>query len=84
MEWLMPAVLANIELKGTTMGSRREFRDMVTFVNKHKIKPVVSRVVKGLDKLDAINGLFEEMDAGKQFGKLVIEIDGRSGSPSKL
>ncbi|KAH8173332.1 zinc-binding dehydrogenase domain-containing protein [Sarocladium implicatum] len=84
MEWVMPAVLANIELKGTTMGSRREFRDMVAFVNKHGIKPVVSRVVRGLDNLEAINGLFDEMDAGKQFGKLVIEIDGRSSSPSKL
>jgi len=84
MDWVMPAVLANIELKGTTMGSRREFRDMVAFVNEHKIKPVVSRVVKGLDNLEAIDGLFEEMEKGKQFGKLVIEIDGRSGSPSKL
>jgi NADPH:quinone reductase-like Zn-dependent oxidoreductase len=84
MDWVMPAVLANIELKGTTMGSRREFRDMVAFVSEHRIKPVVSTVVKGLDNLDAINGLFEEMEAGKQFGKLVIEIDNRAGSPSKL
>ncbi|KAK0391271.1 hypothetical protein NLU13_0772 [Sarocladium strictum] len=84
MDWVMPAVLANIELKGSTMGSRREFRDMVAFVSKHKIKPVVSRVVKGLDNLEAIDGLFEEMEMGKQFGKLVIEIDSRSSSPSKL
>jgi len=82
MDWSMAAVLNNIELKGSTMGSKREFREMVAFVNKHKIKPVISRTVKGLDNLTAIDGLFTEMEEGKQFGKLVIEIDG--GALSKL
>lgn len=30
------------------MGSRREFKEMVAFVDKHKIKPVVSHAWKGL------------------------------------
>lgn len=75
MDWHMRAVLANLELKGTTMGSRKEFRDMVAFVAKHKIRPVVSKTVRGLDDLDAIETLFTEMQKGQQFGKLVIEID---------
>ncbi|KAM3523666.1 hypothetical protein MY4038_008072 [Beauveria bassiana] len=75
MEWLMKAVLANIDLRGSTMGSRQEFKDMVEFVNKHKIKPVVSQSIRGLSNLDQINGLFDVMAAGSQFGKLVIEID---------
>jgi NADPH:quinone reductase-like Zn-dependent oxidoreductase len=74
MDWLMQAVLKHVELKGTTMGSRAEFKAMVQFVRDKKITPIVSRVVKGLDNLDGINGLFEEMKAGKQFGKLVVEI----------
>ncbi|KAI0021055.1 oxidoreductase [Xylariomycetidae sp. FL0641] len=75
MDWLMAANLRNLELRGTTMGSRREFADMVAFVREHKIRPVVSRVAHGgLDDLTAIDGLFEEMRDGKQFGKLVIEI----------
>lgn len=82
MDWSMMAVLNNIELKGTTMGSKKEFRDMVAFVTKHKITPVISRTVRGLDNLEAIDGLFTEMEEGKQFGKLVIEIDG--GSSPKL
>lgn len=82
MDWLMSAVINNIELRGTTMGSKREFNDMVAFVNKHRIKPVISRTVKGLDNLEAIDGLFTEMEEGKQFGKLVIEIGG--GSSPKL
>lgn len=85
MDWTMQAVLKNVELRGSTMGSKKEFREMVEFVGEKKIRPVVSRVVKGLDNLEGIDGLFEEMNAGRQFGKLVIEIsaDGRE-SPSKL
>jgi NADPH:quinone reductase-like Zn-dependent oxidoreductase len=74
MDWMMQAVIKNVELRGSTMGSRAEFVDMVNFVREKKIRPVVSRVVKGLSNLDGIDGLFSEMDAGRQFGKLVIEI----------
>ncbi|KAJ4318785.1 hypothetical protein N0V84_006685 [Fusarium piperis] len=84
MDWLMSAVLQNIELKGSTMGSRKEFREMTAFVSEKKIRPVVSRIVKGLDNLDEIEGLFADMAEGKQFGKLVIEWDSGSESPSKL
>lgn len=82
MDWLMQAVLANVELKGTTMGSRQEFRDMVAFVDEKKIRPVVSRVVKGLDNIAEIDSLFADMDKGRQFGKLVIEIDDGGDAPS--
>lgn len=84
MDWLMQANLLNIELKGTTMGSKKEFRDMLAFVNEKKIRPVVSRTVKGLDNIEGIDGLFADMEQGKQFGKLVIEIDQQPDSPSKL
>lgn len=83
MSWSMAAVLKNIDLRGSTMGSRKEFKEMVEFVGQKKIKPIVSRVVKGLDNLKDIDGLFEDMKQGSQFGKLVIEIAG-DGSRSKL
>lgn len=84
MEWSMPAVLKNIELKGSTMGSRKEFKEMMAFVAEKKIRPVVSRVVKGLGNLEGIESLFEDIKAGRQFGKLVIQIDVSDDSPSKL
>lgn len=80
----MSAVLNNLELRGSTMGSRKEFKDMVAFVNEKKIKPIVSRVVKGIDNIEEIDGLFEDMKKGSQFGKLIIEVADGSGSPSKL
>lgn len=64
------------------MGSRKEFKDMVAFVNEKKIKPIVSRIVKGLDNLKEIDSLFDDMKKGSQFGKLVIEFGG--GASSKL
>jgi len=83
MDWSMNAVLNNLELRGSTMGSRKEFKDMVAFVNDKKIKPIVSRVVKGLDNLEEIDTLFDDMKKGSQFGKLVIEVADGSNS-SKL
>jgi D-arabinose 1-dehydrogenase-like Zn-dependent alcohol dehydrogenase len=82
MPFFMGAVLRNIEIKGSTMGSRKEFSDMVEFVKVKKIRPVVSRVAQGLD-IEAINGLFEDMKNGSQFGKLVVDITG-SDQSSKL
>lgn len=83
MDWTMVAVLSNVELRGTTMGSRKEFRDMVAFVKEKKIRPIVSRVVKGLDNTKEIDTLFDDIKKGSQFGKLVIEIGEGTGS-SKL
>ncbi|KFY23641.1 hypothetical protein V491_02464 [Pseudogymnoascus sp. VKM F-3775] len=75
IDFPMSAVLKNIDLKGSTMGSRAEFRDMVRFVNEKKIVPVVSKVTNGLDNLEGVEELFQEMKDGKQFGKLVIRIN---------
>ncbi|KAL1386707.1 hypothetical protein HDK64DRAFT_222022 [Phyllosticta capitalensis] len=83
MPFLMSAVLKNIDIRGSTMGSRKEFADMVAFVNEKNLKPVISRVVSGIDNFDAIDGLFEDMKNGTQFGKLVVEI-AKEGESSKL
>lgn len=74
MPFLMGAVLKNIDLRGSTMGSRKEFADMVRFVDSKHLKPVVSRTVSGLENLEGIDSLFEDMKSGSQFGKLVIEL----------
>ena len=84
MSWSMPAVLKNIDLRGSTMGSRKEFAELVQFVNEHKLRPLVSRSVKGIDNLDDINSLFEDMKNGSQLGKLVIELADASSVKSKL
>lgn len=77
----MGAVLKNIDFRGSTMGSRKEFKDMIDLVKDKRVKPVVSRVVKGLD-IAQIDGLFDDMKKGSQFGKLVVDLS--SGASSKL
>lgn len=84
MPFLMQAVLRNIEIRGSTIGSRKEFTDMIAFIKATRAKPVVSRVVEGIASLEGINGLFEDMKAGKQLGKLVIKIQESEGRTSKL
>lgn len=84
MPFLMQAVMKNIEIKGSTMGSRREFKEMVDFVRSEELAPVVSRTVQGIDNIEGIDSLFEEMKKGSQFGKLVIEIAKEGRNSSKL
>lgn len=78
----MQAVLKNIEVKGSTMGSRKEFKDMIDFIKKTKAKPAVSRVTHGLE-VKGIDSLFEDMKSASQFGKLVVEVS-KEGGKSKL
>ncbi|KIX99411.1 uncharacterized protein Z520_04987 [Fonsecaea multimorphosa CBS 102226] len=84
MPFTMQAVLKNIEVKGSTAGNRKEFTDMINFVKEKRSKPVVSRVVRGIQDLEGINSLFEDMKQGKQLGKLVVEIEGEREKGSKL
>ncbi|CAI2166874.1 9341_t:CDS:2 [Funneliformis geosporum] len=50
----MSAVLKNIELKGSTMGSREEFEKMLNFVKEKKIKPMISGVWQGFENTPEI------------------------------
>ncbi|KAL4887842.1 hypothetical protein BDV59DRAFT_206606 [Aspergillus ambiguus] len=81
MPFLMQAVLKNIEVRGSTMGSRKEFTEMVEFIKANKIHPVVSRVLQtDLSDIAGLDDLFQDMKEGKQFGKLVVEFGKSSGS----
>lgn len=74
------ALLKNIEMRGSTMGSRKEFADMVDLVRNKQIHPVISHVVNGLNNVDE---LFEIMKRGENFGKLVVTVSDE-GDQAKL
>ncbi len=73
---LNPQVLfwRQVTIAGSTMGSPKEFEAMLTFVSKHKIRPVVDSV-RPLEELPAA---LARMDAGEQRGKLVVTMEGLS------
>ena len=57
-----------INLLGTTMGSPADFAGMTKFVETHRITPVVDKVFP----LDHADDALRHMEAGTQFGKLVL------------
>ncbi len=59
-----------ISILGTTMGSRVEFAEMLAFINKHKISPVVDAVYSIEDYEEA----FCRLEKSDQFGKIAISI----------
>ena len=57
-----------INLLGTTMGSPQDFAGMTRFVETHRLTPVVDLVFP----LDDTESALRHMEAGTQFGKLVL------------
>lgn len=70
---LSPQVIfwKQLSLFGSTMGSDQDFLDMVNFVDRHQIKPIVDSVYS----LSEARKAFERMEKGGQFGKIVIDIN---------
>lgn len=59
-----------ISIVGSTMGSQRDFVNMLNLVNQKQIIPVVSRVFD----LAQVQDAFDYMERGMQFGKPVVKI----------
>lgn len=68
---LNPQILfwRQVSILGSTMGSDSDFKSMLEFVTKNKIRPVVDEVYS----LENGAKAFAKMDAGKQFGKIVLQ-----------
>jgi NADPH:quinone reductase-like Zn-dependent oxidoreductase len=59
-----------LSLLGTTMGSPADWREMLGFVGRHRIVPVVSAVFP----LARVDDAFALMERGGQFGKIVVSM----------
>jgi NADPH:quinone reductase-like Zn-dependent oxidoreductase len=59
-----------IDILGSTMGNNEEFKEMVTYINTHKIVPIVAKKF-GLNQCEEAARF---MDEGKQFGKIILEV----------
>ena len=59
-----------LQILGSTMGSDKDFADMLAFVNEHKITPIVDKVYL----LDDVHSAFRRMNDGEQFGKIVVKM----------
>ncbi|MCB0725376.1 MAG: zinc-binding dehydrogenase [Ignavibacteriae bacterium] len=59
-----------LQILGSTMGSDKDFADMLAFVNEYKIIPIVDKVYP----LDDVHSAFRRMNDGEQFGKIVVKM----------
>lgn len=58
-------------LLGTTMGSTEEYKEMLKFIERYEIRPVIDKVFHHADSKEA----FLHMNEGSHFGKICIKID---------
>ena len=59
-----------MDIRGTTMGSPRDFARMLELYCEHRLRPVIDRKYP----LSAAGEALTRMDKGEQFGKIVLEI----------
>ncbi|MCM3713925.1 zinc-binding dehydrogenase [Halalkalibacter oceani] len=55
---------------GTTMGSRDEFKEMLHFIKRYQIKPVIDQVFPLSQGIEAL----KRMEDAEQFGKIALKI----------
>lgn len=79
----MREVMKNQKLLGSTMGSHKDLIDATNFLAEHRIVPIVSHV---LDGLESAGEGFKLLEEGSHFGKIVIHIPSNSPAtfPAKL
>jgi len=66
-EWLLDQTLTT----GSTMGSHKDMIDATDFMAQHKIVPVVSDILNGLERAEWGFQLLKRAD---RFGKIVIKM----------
>ena len=58
-----------IAILGSTMGSDKDFRDMLSAVEGHSLEPVIDSTWP----LDDADAALDRLESGEQFGKIVLE-----------
>ncbi len=67
---MFPVFWNQIDIRGSSMGSPADFRAMLEFVSKHRIKPVIDRVYAMSDVVAAA----QRMNEAGQFGKIILSV----------
>jgi len=70
-ELLMRAVFSRqMDIRGTTMGSPRDFAAMLSLYGEHRLRPVIDRIYPLASAAEALT----RMEKSEHFGKIVLEI----------
>lgn len=60
-----------LNIYGSTMGTESEFRQMINFVEKKEVVPIVDKVFP----MEQAEQALRYMESGQQFGKIVLKIE---------
>lgn len=60
-----------LSILGSTMGTGREFREMLALTAQHKLRPIIDRVLPLAEAHEA----HRRMEQAEQFGKIVLRIE---------
>ncbi|GAB6430981.1 zinc-binding dehydrogenase [Bacillus luti] len=60
-----------IDIMGTSMGSREEFNEMIKFIEKYKIKPIMDEIYSLEEAIQALR----RMELGEQFGNIALRME---------
>ena len=66
---IFDVVLKRITTRGSIVGNRRDLAEAVQFANEGKVKTRISKA-----RLEDINDVFANLEAGKVKGRIVIEL----------
>ncbi|MGM2834892.1 zinc-binding dehydrogenase, partial [Bacillus cereus group sp. Bce025] len=60
-----------IDIMGTSMGSSEEFNEMIKFIEKYNIKPIMDKVYSLEEAIQALR----RMEQGEQFGNIALRME---------
>ncbi|MGD6888142.1 zinc-binding dehydrogenase [Bacillus mobilis] len=60
-----------IDIMGTSMGSREEFNEMIKFIENYKIKPIIDKVYSLEEAIQALS----RMEQSEQFGNIALRME---------
>jgi NADPH:quinone reductase-like Zn-dependent oxidoreductase len=61
-----------LQIFGSSLGSLGEFRDLLGFVERTGLRPVIDSEYP----LDAVHAALDRLESGAQFGKVILRIEG--------
>jgi NADPH:quinone reductase-like Zn-dependent oxidoreductase len=67
---LKPILAKNLKIYGSTLGSREEFRQLLSFMTICRVRPILDQIFP----LEEAAAAQQRLEAGRQFGKIVLEI----------
>lgn len=62
--------IRQLQILGSTLGNLQEFKELIIFCEKHRIRPVINSI----HSMDTIHEALNTLSQARQFGKIVLDL----------